>query len=70
MNNIQTEFEHLNLAEAEAFFAVTIHRDPVRGVTPTVTVVGMDELDRELGKEMQAHLDAIARTLRKAYAAH
>lgn len=69
MNTIQREVESLRLGEAEALFAVVIHRDARGNAIPTIFNDGDPaRFTKELGAEMHRHLSAIAETLRKAYA--
>lgn len=67
MSTLQLEVENLNLAEAIAFFAVTIHRHAGGQVVPTVTIVA-DEATEGHEQELRAGLGTIVSALRKAYA--
>lgn len=66
MNAIQREVETLRLADAESFFAVTIHRDAQGNPVPTITVVA-EGAARDYEEEFQVRLRGIAETLRKAF---
>jgi hypothetical protein len=69
LNAIEREVEAMRLAEAEALFAVTVHRDARGNPMPTIFNIGEPaRFTKELGEEMHRHLSAIAETLRKAYA--
>lgn len=65
MNKIPAEVARLNLDEAEAFFAITIHRVNGRAV-PTATVIA-DTLDHDVAKAIfQALLDSTLKEIREA----
>lgn len=66
MTKIESAVAQLNLAEAEAFLSVTVHRN-VRGeAVPTMTVI-VDGAAAEFADEFRTHMSALAGTLRKAY---
>lgn len=67
MNKIETEVSLLNLAEAEAFLSVTIHRNASGEVVPTLTVI-VDGAAGGFADEFNAHLRDLFDTLRKTYA--
>ena len=67
MSKIEAEVASLNLAEAEAFLSVTIHRNANGDAVPTLTVIA-DGAAAGFDDEFRAHLSALFDTLRKAYA--
>ena len=66
MNKIEAEVAQLNLAEAEAFLSVTIHRNARGEAVPTLTVIA-DGAGSDFDDEFREHMSALAGTLRKAY---
>lgn len=61
------EVATMRLADAEAFFAVTVHRDHRGHAIPTVTLIAPG-LEREHNEAIGVHVRAVAETLREAYA--
>lgn len=71
MNEIEREALNLNLHDAEAFFAVTLHRAPDNRLVATTTIVPNKApgMTYELRDRLQAQLRAMANTVEMIFTA-